>query len=86
MKSINPEYLNFIENLRSRVPSPYKVFENDLRNKYIGYYCRAFDIVNRTCNMLIEKEKKIEELEFQLTQLEEFNTNLLDRIGVEINE
>lgn len=84
MKSINPEYLNFIENLRSSIPSPYVIFKNDLQNRYVGYYSRAYNSINRTCNLLIEKEKRIEELEFQLKQLEEFNTNLL--AGVEINE
>lgn len=82
MKSINPVYLNFIENLRSRLPPPHKVFENDLQNKYINYYCIAYDSINITCGLLIEKEKKIEELEFLVKQLEEFNTNLL--VGVEL--
>ena len=82
MKSVDPGVLKFIENLRSKAKSPYVLFQKDLNNKYLYDYFIAYDSLNLACKLLISRQMEIEELKFQIKQLEEENSNLLN--GVEL--
>ena len=82
MKSVDPGMLKFIENLRSKAKSPYVLFQKDLNNKYLYDYFVVYDNLNLACKLLISRQMEIEELKFQVKQLEEENSNLLNGVDL----
>ena len=82
MISVDPNMLKFIENLRSKAKSPYVLFKKDLNNKYMYDYFVAYDNLNIACKLLISRLMEIEELKFQVKQLEEENSNLLNGVNL----